>query len=328
MNEITTTAEVTLTAKEKATLLDGRIKANARIAAESLVTMGKDLREMRDGKLYAEFGCENFSDYCEQELKISQRHAYNIIKCYEIYGDKLSSIQYLGITKLIAMTALEDEEREALIESGEAENLSSRELEKKIEELQKKCDQLTLELEEKDSEQEESETEKLLKKQNEDLSKELEALKTVQNNNKNAAENEKNKLKSELELLKKQNKELSMQATANMVKAKSEIKRDIREEYEKQREEDEKQHSEEVQKLKEQIAKAEEEKKGLQALAKKSPPDSQKERVKFYCEESLRSFNSALEAIKSIQEEDTKAKCKDALAKVVAAMTSCIEKEG
>lgn len=319
------------TPQERATLLDVQINANAQVAAESIVAVGRDLKAMRDEKLYIELGCQTFAEYCETRTQIKQRQAYNFIKCYETYGEQLASIQHLGITKLAAMTALDDEERSELIESGKAANLSSRELEKRIEELQNKCEQLTMQLEEaenKTDEAEASETEiKLIQKneelfkKNDELTKELEALKSIQDRQEEASDSEKEKLKNEVELLKKQNKDLSQV----YAKESSDKQKKLEEDAAKKQREAEKKHAAEIQKLKEQIAEAEK-KATLQANAKKqAPPDSQKERVKFYCEECLRSFNSAMETLGSIENEDTKEKCRQAIAVIVQKMEELIK---
>lgn len=327
MNEITNGINennAVQTPQERAAFLDGRIKANAQIAAESLAAMGYDLKAIRDEKLYIKLGCDSFAQYCESKLKIGQRHAYNFIKCYETYGEQLSTVQYLGITKLIAMTVLDDKERDELIESGEAANLSSRELEKRIEELQNRCEQLTMQLEEaenKADEAEASETEIKLIQKNEELIKDLEALKSIQNRQEEASDSEKEELKNEVELLKKQNKDLSQV----YAKESSDKQKKLEEDAAKKQREAEKKHAAEIQKLKEQIAEAEK-KAALQASAKKqAPPDSQKERVKFYCEECLRSFNSAMETLESIENEDTKGKCKQAIAVIVQKMEELIK---
>ncbi len=324
MNEIIQESkqnQIPQTAKERAALLDSRIKANSQIAAESLVAVGRDLKAMRDEKLYAELGYESFEDYCNIKAHISLRGAYNFIKVYETYGDKLADIQHLGITKLVAMTALEPEERLELIESGAAKDLSTRELEKKIEEMQKKCDQLTLELEAAENkESKPSETETLLIKQNKELFNELEALKSVQNKQEKSDSQEKERLKDEIEVLKKQNKDLS-----NIYAKEAEYKRKELEEAEKKRLEAEKNHTAEIEKLKEQIAEAEKNV-ALQASAKKHViPDTQKERVKFYCEECLRAFNSAIEAFDKVEDEKSKTKCKNAVSTMVKKMEELIK---
>ena len=56
-----------------------------------------------------------------------------------------SRLAYLGSTKLIALKSLGKEEREELIESGKAEELSVRELKEKIKELTDKNEQLRFE---------------------------------------------------------------------------------------------------------------------------------------------------------------------------------------
>lgn len=312
------------TPQERATFLDGRIRANAQIAAESLAAMGCDLKAIRDEKLYIKLGCDSFSQYCESKLRIGQRHAYNFIKCYETYGEQLSTVQYLGITKLVAMTVLDDEDRDELIESGEAANLSSRELEKRIEELQNKCEQLTMQLEEAENKSDDeaaSETEMELIQKNEELVKELEALKSINDRREETSDSEKEKLKNEVELLKKQNEDLSQA----FEKKSSEKQKKIEEDAAKKQRETEKKHAEEIKKLKDKIAEAEK-KAALQANAKKqAPPDSQKEKVKFHCEECLRSFNSAVAASESVEDEDAKKKCKQAIKTIVQRMEDLIK---
>lgn len=150
-NGIITTAEIT--PQERAALLDSRINANAKIAADSIVAVGRDLKAMRDEKLFLKLDCETFEDYCDKKTPIKQRQAYNFIKCYEKYGERLNELSNIGITKLTLMSALDDEDSERLIESGEAEELSTRELEKRIKELQNKNEQLTFELDEKNKEE-------------------------------------------------------------------------------------------------------------------------------------------------------------------------------
>lgn len=310
--------------EERAILLDSRIHANAQLAAESLVAIGRDLKAMRDEKLYTKFKqeFESFESYCKGKAHISLRSAYNFIKAYETYGEQLASLQYLGITKLVAMTALEPEERSELIESGAAQNLSTRELEKKIEEMQKKCDQLTLDLEAAENkETKASEAETLLIKKNEELFKELEALKSVQNRQEQAADQEKERLKSEVELLKRQNKDLSK----IYAKEASDKQKKLEEETAIKQRETENKHAAEIEKLKEQIAEAEKNV-ALQASAKKQAIlDTQKERVRFYCEECLRSFNSAIEAFKKVEDEEAKVKCKNAVSTMVKKMEELIK---
>lgn len=142
------TAPISPELQDKAATLHRRILMNGRIAAESIVAMAKDLKTMRDEKLYACFGCEDFDDYCVQKVGIHQRQAYNFIRVLEQYGDKqLAEVSHLGIAKLVELTALDPEARQELITSGAAEEMSVRELKEKISELQSRCEQLTLDIE-------------------------------------------------------------------------------------------------------------------------------------------------------------------------------------
>lgn len=142
-NEIMTTAEVT--PQERAVLLNSRINANAMLMGNLIVSTGRDLKAMRDEKLYKELGFESFDEYCDSKTPFKKRNAYNFIQCFEDYGEqRLEELSTLGITKLTKLLALNSADREELIESGEAEKMTTRELKKRIKELQNKNEQLTL----------------------------------------------------------------------------------------------------------------------------------------------------------------------------------------
>lgn len=146
----------------------------------------------------------------------------------------------------------------------------------------------------------------------------------MQNRQNQAADEEKEKLKNEIELLKKQKTELSTKAEKNN-DAEIAAVNEAKEAAIQKQHEAEKKHAEEVKKLKERIAEAEK-KAALQAAAKKQvPPDTQKERVKFFCEECLRSFNSALEALEHIEDGETKAKCRQAISTIVKKMEELLK---
>ena len=315
-NEIIKTTENTA---ERAALLDSRINANAKIIAESFVTIGRDFKAMRDEKLYIELGCESFEDYCDKKTPIKQRQAYNFIKCYEKYGERLDELSGIGITKLTLMSALDDEDREELIQSGDAENLSTRELEKRIKELQSQNEQLTLELGE--ISKEESKLEKM-QNEMEKLQAELAAQKDIQ-----AQKDERIKaLESkpvEVAVEKPSKEEIAKIEKAAADKAKSDVK---------------KQHDKELKILRNTIAETESAQKeslaeierlksenaDLQSSAKKAPPSSQKERVKFHIEECLRNFNAAMDAVNALP-EDERGKPMDALKAMVAKMGELVK---
>ncbi|MDE7194050.1 MAG: hypothetical protein K2O14_08780 [Oscillospiraceae bacterium] len=328
MNEMITTD---MDLEERAALLNSRINANAQLVAEGFVVLGRDLKAMRDEKLYTRFACETFDEYCEKLTPIRQRQAYSYIRCFEKYGERLGELSHIGVTKLALMTVLEDEDRERLIESGEAEELSARELVERVKALQSVNEQLTLELEERSKEESAAES---LKKQNEQLSAEIEALKSVQN-----------KQKERVESLEKLNKELSSRPVEVAIEKPSaeeiaKIKKAAAQKAEKAakkqydaklKEMQEKADSarnaayEEARKANvEELEKLRAENAALQSNAKKTPPDSKKERLKFYLEECQRSFNSALEAISAFEDGGQRQKMRSALTKTLKAMSDTL----
>lgn len=320
-NEIMTTAEVT--PQERAVLLNSRINANAMLMGNLIVSTGRDLKAMRDEKLYKELGFETFDEYCDSKTPFKKRNAYNFIQCFEDYGEqRLEELSTLGITKLTKLLALNSADREELIESGEAEKMTTRELEKRIKELQNKNEQLTLELDERTKDEKAAE---VLKQQIERLNTELEAAKAVQDQQKERAD-----------LLEEQNEELSRRPVDVAVEkpSKAEIDKIKKAAAEKAEKAAKKQHDKEIAELRERMAAAEKENAeklerlksenaSLQSLAKKTPPSTQKERVKFHVEECLRNFNAALEALNALPEEE-RGKPKTAMTAMVGKMTEVL----
>ncbi len=296
-------------------MLNKRINANARIVAESFVAIGRDLKEMRDSKLYEQFGCGTFEEYCDKMTPIQQRHAYNFIASYEKYGERLDSVSDLGITKLTLMLALDDEDRERLIESGAAEELSTRELKKMIKELQSENEQLTLKLDDKSKEESEAET---LRQQIERLNTELAAVASI-------SEKQKERLLS----LEKENRELSERPVEVSVQKPSDedIAKIEKAAAEKAEKSAETRYKKDIAKLKSEMRKQADserltavetarrenlaeierlktENAALQANAKTPPPSGKKELLKFCLEAVQNDFNRALDAVMSFPENE------------------------
>lgn len=340
------------TPQERAERLDSRINANAEVAAESIGKMGRDLKAMRDERLYIELGCETFEDYCNIRTPIGQRQAYNFIKSYEKYGERLIELSSIGITKLALMTALSDEDSDELIESGDAENMSVRELAKRIKELQNKNEQLTLEL---DAVTKEEKTAIVLKEKNERLLAEFEAMKSVQDQQKKAFEQRENELKERIIALEQSNEELSARPVDVAVEKPSadeiaKIEKAAAEKAVKAAEKKSKQLREaEIKKLRTQlteqadkeriiaveaarkesaaeIERLKTENSVLQSNSKKAPPSAEKERVKFHIEECTRSFNAALESLNALPEEERE-KPEKAMRNMVDKMRSLLEED-
>lgn len=174
--------------QEKALRLHRQIVANGNIAASCMVEMGRDLKTVRDEKLYSEFGCADFAEYCEKKAGIGKRHGYNFIAVFERFGeDKLGQLQGLGIAKLLELAKLDDNDLGELMSGAEVSEMSVRELKDKIAEYDKTCEQLKLDLDCAKSNWHYADAEML------------------------RAEDEKNELKYQLEQAEKRRKELEEQ---------------------------------------------------------------------------------------------------------------------
>ena len=89
-----------LTTREQAYSIHQRIMANGKILQNALYEVCKDLKTMRDSKLYAELGYSSFEEYAEEACGIRQRQAYSYISAYEKLGKTyLQDNAQLGITK-------------------------------------------------------------------------------------------------------------------------------------------------------------------------------------------------------------------------------------
>lgn len=143
--------------QNRAAQLTQRILANGSIAANSMIEMGRDLKAVRDERLFTELGFGSFEEYCEKKVGIGKRHGYNFIQVYEKFGEeKLQQLQGLGITKLLEIAKLDDEDAEDLMKNNDVSGLSTRELSAEVEKYKNKYEQLTMLLEEEKSKNAES----------------------------------------------------------------------------------------------------------------------------------------------------------------------------
>ena len=143
--------------QNRAAQLTQRILANGSTAANSMIEMGRDLKTVRDERLFTELGFGSFEEYCEKKVGIGKRHGYNFIQVYEKFGEeKLQQLQGLGITKLLEIAKLDDEDAEDLMRNNDVSGLSTRELSAEVEKYKNKYEQLTMLLEEEKSKNAES----------------------------------------------------------------------------------------------------------------------------------------------------------------------------
>lgn len=80
-------------------------------ACQNMLSMSRELKMMHENKLFEVAGFNSFDEYVEDALGLKKSQAYNYIKIYNSYSEEfLLKNQNLGITKLLALTKLEDEE--------------------------------------------------------------------------------------------------------------------------------------------------------------------------------------------------------------------------
>ena len=149
-----------------------RIMANGEICAQSLCEICKDLKKMRDEKLYAEFGYESFDEYCEKMAGIKARMAYNYISTIERLGTSvLQSNARLGITKLELIAGMNPVERAERFENGDFDGMSVSEIRELVKKSKDQGEQISIletqiaelksEAEETDAQESDSEAESL-----------------------------------------------------------------------------------------------------------------------------------------------------------------------
>ena len=164
-------------AQAEAVKLHQNIMLNAELAANSMVAMCRDLKIMRDRRLYEELGCAEFSEYTENLVGIKARQAYTYISTYEKLGDTvLQSNATLGITKLSLIAQMNAEDRAEMLESGQADDMTVAELKKLVEENKNQGEQISIlnaEIEELKKKESEGADGSELESEIEDLKKQL-----------------------------------------------------------------------------------------------------------------------------------------------------------
>lgn len=120
---------------QQAMALHYEIKSSLAAAANAMVDFCRQLKAMKDGKLYIHIGFDSFEDYVEKAHSIHQRQRYNYIQTYEKLGARLMEENAdIGITKLQLLTKVSAIHRDEFLEENDLANISVSELEKLIEE--------------------------------------------------------------------------------------------------------------------------------------------------------------------------------------------------
>lgn len=118
-----------------------RIISCGTAAGRAFIDLARELKRMRDGKLYLAAGFADFEEYVEQAVGLKQRQAYNYIKVAERFTDKyLEEHAGYGVTKLALLASISETEREGVEVSIDVEEATTRELEARIRELEAERD--------------------------------------------------------------------------------------------------------------------------------------------------------------------------------------------
>ena len=111
-------------------------KARLSVIEENYYAVCKNMKEMRDGKLYKELGYQNFEDCCKVEFGIKKAQAYKYISIAErLPEDFVQSTGRIGTEKLSVLAMLDESTREAVTETVDVENTTVKELKAEINKL-------------------------------------------------------------------------------------------------------------------------------------------------------------------------------------------------
>lgn len=119
------------------------IMATAQAAADSLLALGRKLKQMRDTGGYRHLGFASFGEYTEQAVGIRQRQAYNYITVVEKVPARLvEENAAAGVTKLALLGKLGPADQREV--AGELANITVEELKQIIDERNGMAEQLSL----------------------------------------------------------------------------------------------------------------------------------------------------------------------------------------
>ncbi|HIX94192.1 MAG TPA: hypothetical protein H9846_01905 [Candidatus Gemmiger excrementipullorum] len=119
------------------------IMATAQAAADSLLALGRKLKQMRDTGGYRHLGFASFGEYTEQAVGIRQRQAYNYITVVEKVPARLvEENAAAGVTKLALLGKLGPADQREV--AGELANITVEELKQIIDERNGMAEQMSL----------------------------------------------------------------------------------------------------------------------------------------------------------------------------------------
>lgn len=156
MNEETKPAVVVSEEYTKAVEADALVNAGMELMGSGLYQMCMGVKKMHDGKLYKEFGYQNFEDYCKSK-GFTKQHGGRLIKIAEMAeaenGTSGFHFESLGFKKNYLLSLLEPEDRQELIATQNVDGMTVKELEAakaEIDRLKQERDEAKATIETKD----------------------------------------------------------------------------------------------------------------------------------------------------------------------------------
>lgn len=156
MNEETKPAVICSEEYTKAVEADALVNAGMELMGSGLYQMCMGVKKMHDGKLYKEFGYQNFEDYCKSK-GFSQQYGRQFVKIAEMAesenGNTSFHFEKLGVRKNYILALLEPEDRQELIATQNVDGMTVKELEAakaEIDRLKQERDEAKTTIETKD----------------------------------------------------------------------------------------------------------------------------------------------------------------------------------
>lgn len=299
--------------------LDAELKHHALTVVEEMIEVGRCLKEINDRRLYQYLDTSTFAEYAEKAVGLKERAAYNYITAYETYGsDGLQKYGQLGITKLVALAQLNDTDRKEMLESGKAEELSTRELKEEIKKLKGENDQLRFQFDDITDN---------VKKQDAEIADKAAEIENLKNQLEEAqrpvvasmTNEEKEEIRREAEKKARADAEREIKSLQKKVEAAEKNVRDLDKINDK--------HTSEIAELSEKLdaAKAENEKLHANAEKSKAAPSGNKELLKYHFAALQNDYIKAVEVLGRFEPEERE-KFKAALVKIAEDIKAAAEK--
>lgn len=138
-------SEITVSEQHKqAVELHQKIIVSANLAQQNIWDMCTGLKQMRDDKLYKELGYANFGDYCENEVGMKRRNAYNYISIIEnINTENVQTFAQISKSKLMLLATISEQEQTEIADKIDLENTTVKQLKAEIDSLKAKNQEIT-----------------------------------------------------------------------------------------------------------------------------------------------------------------------------------------